>query len=304
MAEIAYALRETWALPSFNLAFNTGVPDETGCVYWVTEDRGWRSGAAPRPARSDRATAQGQYRRPNYRSGLVVTWNGHGFGPDSVSRSLAERKLATIGADAQNLFEVRGTDSVGTLFSFMEMDASAIIEPLSLTDFGFSFQFASPDPRRYALSGGIGGSTGLVSSSGGLDWATGGGLNWSSGGGLNWGTVSSTGQITFNNTGTAATDPVFTISCPSGTLVNPMITLQGTGQRLHYNGTLVAGDILVITTSAFNRSVLLNTFTDVRVRLDIAEWFQLPIGLSTVVFTADNVNAAATLTGSAFVAYS
>jgi hypothetical protein len=303
MVEIAYALAETWSLPGYSLSFNTGTADETGCVYWVTEDRGWRSGAAPRPARSDRATASGQFRRPNYRTGLVVSWQGHCFAPTAMARAQAERKLATIGADPQSLFEVRGTDSVGTLFSLMEMDAALLIEPLSLTDFGFSFQFASPDPRRYVPDTTIGGTTGLVSGSGGLDWSTGGGLNWSTGGGLNWGTVGSTGLITFVNTGTAATDPVFTLSSPTGTLVNPVITMQSTGKQLRYNGTLNAGDTLVITTSAFNRSVILNGSTDVRVRMNIAQWFQIPVGTSTIVFTADNVNAAATLTGSAYVAY-
>lgn len=302
MAEIAYALAETWELPAFGITFNTGSPDDTGCVYWVTEDRGWRGGAPPRPMRDERATAHGQFRRPNYRSGLVVTWNGHFFGPDARSRALAERKLAAIGYDAQNFFEVRGTDSAGTLYSMMELDAVTLIEPLTLTDVHFSMQFGSPDPRRYVLGGTIGGTATLPSSTGGLDWSTGGGLDWSTGGGLNWGTVTSTGQITFVNTGKAATDPKFTISVPSGTLVNPVITFQD-GRRLRYNGTLITGDSLVISTSSFSRSVILNGFTDVRVRLDIAEWFQIPVGTSTVVWSADNVNAAATLTGTAVIAY-
>lgn len=302
MVAIAYALAETWAIPSSNLVFNTGEADETGCVYWVTEDKGWRGGAAPRPQRDNKATSQGQFRRANYKTGLVVTWNGHCFGPSAFARATAERKLATIGSDPQTLTEIRGTDSVGTLFSMMDLDAAIMIQPLSLTDFGFSLQFASPDPRRYGYGATIGGSTNLISGSGGLDWASTGGLDWATGGGLAWGTVASTGQIIFNNTGTAQTDPVFTIACPSGSLQNPMVTFQS-GQRIRYNGTLAAGDILVISTSAFNRSTILNGTTDVGVRLDIAEWFQIPVGTSTARFTADNANAAATLTGSAYVAY-
>lgn len=297
--ETAYALAETWALPSYSMTFNTGTADETGCVFWVTEDRGWRGGAPPRPARDNKATAAGQFRRNNYKSGLIVTWNGHFFGVSPADRARGERKLATIGADPAALFEVRCTDSVGTLFSRMELDSPTMIEPLTLTDAGFSMQFAAPDPRRYGLGSTIGGSTGLPVSSGGLDWVTGGGLSWP----LNWGSITTTGQIVFTNTGSAPTDPLFTISVPSGTLVNPVITYQPTGQRLKYNGTLVAGDSLVIDTSAFSRSVTLNGGTDVRTRLSIAEWFQIPVGVSSVIFSADNVNAAATLTGTAFVAY-
>jgi hypothetical protein len=297
--EIAYALRETWSLPSFGITFNTGEADDTGCVYWVTEDSGWRGGAAPRPARDSKASGHGQYRRPNYRSGLVVTWNGHIFAPSDTARSQAERKLATIGNDAQNLFEVQGSDSVGSLFSLMELDSATMIEPLTLTDAGFSMQFASPDPRRYAVGGIIGGDTGLAVSAGGLDWSP--GLDWDPG--LSWGSVSSTGLIIFNNIGLAPTDPVFTITVPSGSLVNPMITLQGTGQRIRYAGTLVAGDSLRIDTSSFSRSAILNGSQDVRTRLDISEWFQLPLGVSVVVFGADNVNAAANLNGTAYIAY-
>jgi Phage tail protein len=302
MTEIAYALAETWALPSYSLLFNTGSADETGCVYWVTEDRGWRGGAAPRPMRDNKATNPGQFRRANYRTGLVVTWQGHCFGPTPASRALAERKMATIGSDPQSLFEVRCSDSVGTLFSMMELDAAISIEPLSLYDFAFSMQFASPDPRRYGYGATIGGSATLNSGTGGLDWATGGGLNWATGGGLNWGSVIGSQTFTFTNTGTAPTDPVFTISCPSGILINPQVMFQ-TGQRIRYNGTLAAGDVLVINTSSFNRGAILNGSVDVGVLLDLAEWFQIPVGTSTVTFTAANANAAASLTGTAYVAY-
>lgn len=302
MVAIAYGLAETWTIPGSSLFFNTGEADETGCVYWVTEDRGWRGGAAPRPMRDNKASAQGQFRRANYKTGLVVTWNGHCLAPTAPARALAERKLASVASDPQTLIEIRCTDSAGTLFAMMELDAPIMIEPLSLTDFAFSFQFAAPDPRRYGYGATIGGSTGLIAGSGGLDWATTGGLDWATGGGLGWGTVTSTGLLTFVNSGTAPTDPTFTITCPSGILQNPQVQFQS-GQRIHYNGTLAAGDILTINTSAFNRGAILNGSVDVGVRLDIAEWFQVPVGVSTVKFTADNANAAVTCVGSAYVAY-
>jgi hypothetical protein len=166
----------------------------------------------------------------------------------------------------------------------------------------FSLQFASQDPRRYGVGQVIGGNTGLPVSSGGLDWATGGGLDWATGGGLNWGSVSSIGQFNFVNTGTAPTDPVFTFTSPTGTLVNPTVTFN-TGQRLRYNGTLLATDTLRIDTSEYTQSVILNGGTDTRANLTVAEWFQIPPGTSWVTFSADNANAAANLAGSAYNAY-
>lgn len=294
-------MSEMWSLPSYGITFNTNTPDDTGCRWFCTKDSGWRGGAAPRTNRDPKASGLGQFRRATKPGELVCSLDGEFYG-SPTARSLAERKLARIGKDTPNLFEVRCTDAVGELFSMMELDGPTLAQPDNSDKDGvFSLQFASPDPRRYVVGQTIGGITGLASSSGGLDWSTGGGLNWPPG--LNWGTVSSTGQLLFVNSGTTDTDPKFTISVPTGTLLNPTITFQTTGQVLRYNGTLAAGDTLVISTSEFNRSVVLNGGTDVRTKLNVAQWFEIPVGQSTVLFGADNVNAAAQLSGVAYIAY-
>lgn len=289
-----------WSLPAYGLTFNNDVPDETGCRY-LTRDSGWRGGAAPRPQREAKPSSGGDYRRPNYPAGLVCTLNGDFWGPDAVARSLAEMKLAAIGRDSNGLFEVRQANAVGEFFSLMELDGQPMVDPDAPKAGAFSFQFASPDYRKYGLGQTMGGTVGLPVSSGGLDWVTGGGLDWDPG--LDWGTVTSTGQLVFTNVGNAPTDPVFTFTPTSGTLVNPQVTFKETGQRLRYNGTLAGTDVLRIDTSEFTRSVLLNGSTDVRSRLDVAEWFQIQPGSSTVVFSADNANAAASMVGTAFAAY-
>lgn len=302
MTTPVWETHERWTLPTYGISFNTGIADETGCTYWCTSDSGWRGGAAPRTNRDAKASGMGDYRRAATLAGLVCSLEGRFFGPTPLARALAERKLAKIGKDTRELFEVRCMDSAGELFSMMELDAQTLADPAAMKNGVFSLQFASQDPRRYTVGQTTGGTTGLASSTGGLDWVTGGGLDWVTGGGLNWGTVTSTGQLTFVNAGTAETDPVFTITLSSGTLVNPVITFM-TGQRLRYFGTLLANDSLRIDTSQFTRSAILNGGTDVRTRLDIAEWFQLPVGSSWVIFSADNANAAAILAGSAYNAY-
>lgn len=292
-----------WSLPLYGLTFNDNLPDETGCRYLCT-DSGWRGGAAPRPSRSPKPNSSGEDRQPNFASGLVAVLAGDFWGPDAIARSRAEDKLNAIGRGPNDLFEVRCATALGEKFSMMELDAKPLVQPdKSPRDGIFSFQFASPDYRKYGVGQSIGGNVGLGSSTGGLDWVTGGGLNWVPG--LDWGTVTSTGQLAFDNLpGTAPSDPVFLISCPTGTLINPTITNIGTGQRLRYNGTLTAGDTLRIDTSEFTRSVILNGGQDVRTRLTVAEWFQIPENTTCVVaFTADAANAAASLQGSAFIAY-
>lgn len=298
-----YDTGERWTLPSYGIQFNTGLTDETGCQFWLSEDSGWRGGAAPRTNRDAKASGLGEFRRATKPAGLVVSLDGWFYGPDGASRARGERKLAKIGKDTSNLIEVRCLDSAGEMFSFMELDATTLVKPQSMRAGIFSLQFASPDPRRYVAGQAIGGNIGLPVSTGGLDWSTGGGLNWVTGGGLDWGSVTSTGQILFTNTGTAETDPVFVVTCPTGTLVNPTITLVSTGQRLQYAGTLSANDSLRIDTSEFTRSVVLNGGQDVRTRLQIAEWFQIPVGSYAVSFSADVFNAAANLSGTASIAY-
>lgn len=293
---------ERWTLPAYGISFNTGLADETGCSYWCTDESGWKGGAAPRTNRDARTFGDGDFRRAPTLAGLVCSLDGRYVGSNALARALAERKLARIGKDTRELFEVRCMDSVGELFSMMELDAQTLAQPESMKDGIFSLQFASQDPRRYGVDQLIGGNTGLPVSSGGLDWSTGGGLDWSTGGGLNWGSVTSIGQINFVNTGTAPTDAVFTLTAPAGTLVNPTVTFKS-GQRLRYNGTLNTSDSLRIDTSEFTRSVVLNGGTDARVNLTVAEWFQIPIGASWVTFSADNANAAANLAGSAYNAY-
>lgn len=298
---MALDLQETWELPEYALTFNTGVADALGNFYWVTEDSGWRGGAAPRPNRQDKSYANGQFRRPNFSSGLVVSWNGYVLSPTAHARASAERKLASIGRDPYSLFTVVGTDSVGPLYSMMELDGPAIPNPLSLTDLEFSMQFGSNDPNRYVYGTQMSGTTTLPDGAGGLDWVTGGGLDWVTGGGLNWGSATSSGQIFFNNTGTAASWATWTVSAGADVLVKPTIT-SSTGKILRYNATLQPGDMLVLSSSPFNRFATLNGSTDVMASITPAQWFSLATGASSVTFSADNANPTATLLGTAPIA--
>lgn len=298
---MALDLQETWALPEYGLTFNTGVPDELGNIYWVTEDSGWRGGSAPRPNRQDKSYSNGQFRRPNFSGGLLVSWNGFVTSPSAYARAMAERKLAAIGRDPYRLFTIVGTDSAGPLYSMVERDGPILPVPLTLTDFEFSAQFGSMDANRYVYGTQMSGSTTLPDGTGGLDWVTGGGLDWVTGGGLNWGTVTSSGQIFFNNTGTAESWATWTISAGSGTLVKPTIT-SSTGKQLRYNNTLQIGDVLVLSSSPYSRTAILNGSTDVMANITPAQWFSLAPGASSVTFSADNTNVTATLLGVAPIA--
>lgn len=122
------------------------------------------------------------------------------------------------------------------------------------------------------------------------------GLDWSTGGGLNWGLSTSSGTFVLSNGGTAESWPTFTLNGP---LTNPVITNVATGQNFTYAGTLGAGDQVVITTSQFNRSVLLNGSADRRPYLTTAQWFSvLPGSTVNVQLSSSSSGDTGTLSGS------
>ncbi len=130
------------------------------------------------------------------------------------------------------------------------------------------------------------------------------GLDWSDPVGLDWGSAGATGVMALTNPGTAPAWPVFTISAGANPLVNPTITDQASGRSLRYSGTLLAGDVLVINTNPFARTVTLNGSGDRRPFLTRAEWFSVPKGTSAaIVFGADIYSATAQLSATLDPAY-
>lgn len=122
------------------------------------------------------------------------------------------------------------------------------------------------------------------------------GLDWQDPVGLDWGVPGTNGVMALANSGTAPAWPTLTISAGASSLVNPTITEQSSGRQLRYTGTLAAGDVIVIDTNPFARTVLLGT-ADRRPFLTKAEWFPIPAkGSTAVVFTADVFSATAMLT--------
>lgn len=123
------------------------------------------------------------------------------------------------------------------------------------------------------------------------------GLDWQDPVGLDWGIPGTNGVMSLANAGTAESWPLFRISAGANSLVNPVITDQGSGRRLQYTGTLSPGDVIVIDTNPFARTVLLSGTIDRRPFLTRAEWFSIPAnGSSAAVFTADVYSATAQLT--------
>ena len=293
----AVTLPVQWTMPTWGLSFNTGVKDANGCAYWVTDEKGWSDGPPPRPISTGKPYSQGAFNGPDFYGARVITLYGHVAAPTTLARRAAEHTISAAFSDPLNLSELHCTEETGELLANVRLDQNVTItrNPGGY-DFDWSIQLAAPDPRKYSATVQQS-TTNLPMAANGLDWITGGGLDWITGGGLTWGTVTSNGQVSMTNAGTADTWPTFVIAANGNVLSSPGITILFNGNVLFYNNTLQANDILTITTNPANRSVLLNGLTDMRRFLTTAQWTSVAAGTTVIAaFSSAVYTSTATLT--------
>lgn len=270
---------EQWTLGG--IVFN-GAPGGDGIEYVASEVTGWSGSAPRRTAHTDRPSTAGTYKQAAFYGGRSISITGWAYAPDVYTRRQVEHKLAALANESNTLYDLTCSEETGTLTAKVELD-SPIDVVLNIDEhyLDFSFQLHAQDPRKYAASAST--SAALPSSSSsGLDFVTTGGLDFVTTGGLNFGTPGSNGLVSINNTGTAEMWPVITLTAVSATVTNPIITNGNTGQVLAYTGTLSPGDVLVIDSSPYSRSVKLNG-SDRRAFLTTASWFTLLPGVTTSI---------------------
>jgi hypothetical protein len=247
------------------------VLDAAGVQWVVSATQGWYEGPGVRLNQSPIARYDGGYRTPSYRAVRVVTLTGWAEAP---SKAVAEQaRIAFLG-----MFSGGGQATLTCIDDYtvrtaaVELGDAPKASPVSqASSFDWQLVLSAVDPRMYDPNALTAFSVAPLTT-GGLDWSTGGGLDWSTGGGLNWGTVVSNGTITLTNPGTAEAWPAFTLTGP---LSFPVLAASN-GSILAYTGSIIAaGDTVVIDTSPYHRTVLLNGTTDRRPHLETAEWFAI-----------------------------
>lgn len=110
---------------------------------------------------------------------------------------------------------------------------------------------------------------------------------------LGFGTVGTSGTALITNTGSADTAPTVTFTGP---VTNPTITNLSTSEYWGYDGTVASGDTLTVDMGA--RTVLVNgSVNRYYLTASGSTFWELPVGDSTVRYTADAVTAStATIT--------
>lgn len=262
--------------------WSAGVDDDNG-ARWGVSDQDIYSAPGTKTRISERPYSTGAYRAPSFRTSRTITLTGWCAAQDRASvRRARDTLMSTFPDGGQQTLTFN--DGISPRQMRVEL-ASDIKIKFDHNPWFFHWQLTliAIDPVFYDTTIQSASTTLPTPGAVGLDWATGGGLDWVTGGGLNWGSSISNGTLSLGNPGNADTWPTFTFTGP---LTIPMLTNNATGQSLAYSGTLAAGDTLVITTSPFGRSVLMNG-VDRFTLMTSAAWFTIPPASSvTVAFAA------------------
>lgn len=212
--------------------FLFGSTDDEGTFFTLAQEDGWYGSPGMRRENADRPGAHGAYFTPGYSTGRSITISGLG---KAASQAAGSRSIRTMRA-------LLAHGGLGVL-TFIDEDDEVLsvlvqrdgpVEARWLSDRTFQWQMSlwSPDHRVYGVP--VQESAELPGQSGGLAWPIGSFFDF--------GVVSANDTVTFTNTGTAPTEPDFTItpSLSSGF----QITYLETGQRLVYPHAVTAELIL------------------------------------------------------------
>lgn len=209
-----------------------------GVKWRYTRLDGWGLGGGVETNNAPRPSQHGNFAGPTYRRARVITIAGDIVANSRASAVAARDALAALLADGSTgTFAVNDPD-LGT------RTATVTLSDTPLSDDAFvgvgilrwSLQFTAPDWRKYGED-----QTGSTPLPGG-----GTGLSYNLSYPLDYGDPGEPGRLSFTNTGTAPTEPVFTVTGPL--LGGFEISRVETGQRLRYEHPV--GTALVLDCAA------------------------------------------------------
>jgi len=203
-------------------------------VTWLCESlSGWSMGGGVETQFSPRPGRHGSYDGPVYRRERVIAMEGVCVADSRLLAELAADTLAATLADgSMGVFTV-SNDVVGVRSVRVRLSAQPECEWLdSGVAFRWQLQFTAPDYRKF----GVAESQTTRLAGGGT------GLSWPVGSFFNFGQPRTGGRLASTNTGTAPSEPTFTVTGPLGT--GFQLTHLETGRRLRYESPV--GDEVLI----------------------------------------------------------
>lgn len=266
---------------ALNLATGYALEMGPGTGRWVTDIKGWYTGAPMRRDKQAKTGRHGVFAARGYKDARIITMSGH--------YTAATRAEAQAFTDEINAFLADGLEGV---FTVDDVDAGTryahvyLMEPdvdwRGGRDVTFHVDMEAPDARKFAAAEPA--STGIAKPGGGLMFD----LFASNIGGLDFGAGGDLGNVQIHNPGTAPADVLFRVAGPPdyADAGNFAITEVETGRVVQWAGTLLTGQELVLT--GRTGTVMLNGTGNRRGGLVRAEWPEIPGGQTrTYLFEAD-----------------
>jgi Phage tail protein len=245
---------------------------------------GWMDGAPVAPGLVDKAQQAGGWDATGFLRPREVTLSGGVVQPDHAAAMAVADALTSLTPQAR--YELTVDDSaVGPRSATVRLTSSPVLTWLNARAFVYEVSVTAPDPLKYGPP--TFASTTLAVTGGGA------GLIYPLAYPLDYGQVPGVipGAVSLANVGTAGYWPRLRIDGP---VPNPTVSLVETGDWVHFEGTVGAGQWLDIDCA--NRRVLLNGQVSVRAAVSSSgSWLAVPPGGGSVSWTADAADPAASL---------
>ncbi|MFK0249287.1 hypothetical protein ACIQUM_31700 [Amycolatopsis azurea] len=246
-----------WTLDWLTMHPDGDVRDSAGVQWILTQEKGFWGSPGTNAEFSSRLARHGAYRSPGWKKQRTISLTGRAYADDFIVLRQAEANLLGLLSDPRTPRTLTCLSELGALTCEVFLDDEILCTPLKVVSepgFEFSLQVVAPDPAKYSVERQTM-SSGLARDAlDGLDFNqvvqpdANQGLFFGMGAdddGLSFGTSNATGFMQLTNRGSAPTTPVYTLYGP---LTSPMLTAGASAMR--YNGTLAAGEFVVIDPNA------------------------------------------------------
>lgn len=263
-----------WQLDWLALDPDPDARDADGVQWFATKVEGFWGSPKPDMIFAPKVNQHGVFRTPGWKRQRIISVTGRAYAATDAVLRMAEARVSGLLGDDDTEAAFLCYSDIGPLECNVVLDANIITTPLQTVSepgFEFSLQLAAPDPRKYGRDWQKM-TTGLpynVPGTGLSFTGLGGGIDFVTAGGLHFGAPAQAGSLDLRNVGTAPVSPRFTFNGP---LTTP--TLTTAAGTLTYNGTVAAGESVVIDTAI--PSVLRGT-TTVRHLLSPANFYAFAI---------------------------
>lgn len=259
-----------------------GEADAFGVDWLCDSDDPWSPGPAIRAVTGERATDHGSWDASEFYASR--TWAFSGIAKCGDHQALHEAKqrfMSTIGIGLDVRFIEPGFDRTARF----RRDGAPLWAELTPNTAQFSASLWAADPRAYSTALHTA-STPFPSSTGGLTWPA----TWPA----TWDATVVDGTMSLPNAGTEIAWPVFRIDGP---VTQPVIVNADTGDSMHIDLTLGAGEWVIVDTSS--HQVLANGDPNAS-RRDrfFGTWWGLEPGANTSVFFGAAAGTGAQLSAS------